>query len=243
MIMALIISILLFVKQFRKKTLEYKTEKDRVQQQLIAARLEIQEQTMQHIGREIHDSVGQKLTLASLYAYTLVLEKQYPGIEASLNSIGKLINETLAELRGFSKNLTDSEFLNASFESLMEHECKKVNAFGKCLVTLNISGAPITMPFDAKIITLRLIQEFLQNSLKHASCKNIMLQTFNGNKGFRLNASDDGVGFDVASVAGKGIGLKSMKQRAATIGASIQVQSQKGQGTKLQFFIPIQNNQ
>lgn len=235
---ALLVIIILFVYQFRKKILQHEIEKEQARQQLLSAQLEIQQQTMQHIGHEIHDSVGQKLTLASLHAHTLLLGKQYPDIGQPLIDIRNLVNEALAELRGFSKNLTDNEFLHSSLESLITQECDRVRATGHCQVTLDITGTQVTAAFDAKTILLRLVQEFLQNSLKHAACKNIYIRLANSKHGLRINASDDGHGFDMADAANKGVGLQSMKHRAAIIGASLQIESRKEQGTSFVLFMP-----
>lgn len=237
-LVTLLISIMLFVYQFRKKILEHEIENQQARRQLLTAQLEIQQQTMHHIGYEIHDSVGQKLTLASLHAHSLLLDSKYPEIEKKLYDIDDLINTTLNELRGFSKNLTDNEFLHASLESLLTRECERVRATGLCQVTLQTEGRQVNIASDAKIILLRLVQEFLQNSMKHAACQHISIQLNNSPQGLYIHATDDGQGFDRAAEKNKGVGLASMQQRAAVIGASLQLESRKGQGTSMTLLLP-----
>ena len=128
---------------------------------------------MKHIGREIHDNVGQKLTLSSLYLQQLVFENKAPQIADNINNVNTIINESLDELRNLSKSLTDDTIENSSMIALIEKECEKVRELKKCTVVFeNNLKADITS-YQAKSILLRIVQEFIQNSIKHAHCKKI----------------------------------------------------------------------
>ena len=100
---------ILFIHRNRK--VNYQNEKKIMsqlhEQILLSTQLEMQTQTMQYIGREIHDNIGQKLTLASLYTQQLAYENKAPQINDKIENISNIINESLAELRQLSKSLTD----------------------------------------------------------------------------------------------------------------------------------------
>jgi signal transduction histidine kinase len=211
------------------------------QQQLLSTQLEIQTQTMQHIGREIHDNVGQKLTLASLYTQQLAFENKAPQVTDKIENISNIINESLAQLRQLSKSLTDDSINNNSLIELLNEECKKVTDLKKCAVHFNSNKKNIDLPYQTKSILLRIVQEFLQNSIKHADCKNIIVAMEVSDVLLLLSMKDDGCGFTVDNAGGRGIGLDNMKKRTALIGGSFNLQSSPVNGTDLQIAIPLKS--
>jgi signal transduction histidine kinase len=242
-IMLLIAGIVYFVVQYRRRRLMHDKEKkildDQHKAELLSSQLEIQQQTMQHIGREIHDNVGQKLTLASLYALRLGHNNRDAAINEPLTSISNLINESLTELRKLSENLTDNDLLTAGIEGLIKKECDKINTLGECRAAAIFTGLPMLVSLPVKTIVLRVLQEFMQNSLKHAACREIIIEIENQQEGLKIFIADDGGGFDTAAPGGKGNGLKNMQKRAEMIGADFLLRSEKEKGTSLRIFIPI----
>jgi len=237
--------IIIFIFQYHKRKLIHEKEKAVLNEQhiqdLLNTQVEIQEQTMQDIGREIHDNVGQKLTLASIYTNQLAHAQPYPEIQGRVSEIGTIISESLAELRALSKSLT---ILNTEGSELMMHiekECRRVNALNICEVTYEINDTDFKISNTIKNFILRIIQEFIQNSLKHAACKHIKLLLYYFDTGLAITASDDGAGFDQDQYQDeekKGIGLLNMKKRAELIGAGFTLESGIKKGTTLQLFIP-----
>ena len=209
------------------------------QQELLATQLEMQTQTMQHIGREIHDSVGQKLTLASLYTQQLAFENKMPLVNDKIENISNIINESLAELRQLSKSLTDDRINDNNIVQLLQQECNIVNDIKKCSVSFVSNQHNITLPYQTKSVLLRIVQEFLQNSIKHAACKNIKASLEKLDTTVLLILKDDGRGFDKNNLASNGIGLSNMKKRAEIIGGKFVLQSELGKGTKITIDINL----
>ena len=113
------------------------------QKEILSAQIEIQNQTMQHIGREIHDNIGQKLTLASLYTQQLAYENKAPQINENIENISAIINQSLSELRALSKSLTDDSISNSTIVELLQNECKIINELKRSSyspLTLNTSN-------------------------------------------------------------------------------------------------------
>lgn len=192
---------------------------------------------MQFIGREIHDSVAQKLTLASIYTQHIEFENQYPQLLGKLQGISRIINDSLDELRELSKSLTDSRLQQSELADLITLECERVNETGTCKMSF-ISNGTVILNSSVKIFLLRIIQEFIQNSLKHSKCSNLTIELNYTDDGLRLTAADDGIGFDTESVQSQGIGLNNMRRRIRFIGGVLNLQSEKDSGTKLQIFVP-----
>jgi signal transduction histidine kinase len=239
--------VILFIRQAKKSKTDFISEKEMMEsnhnRELLTTQLEIQNQTMQHIGREIHDSVGQKLTLASLYAQQLAYENRAPQVNDKIDSISIIINESLTELRQLSKSLTDDSIANSSILVLLQSECDKVNDASQYRVHFTADASNHQLTYQTKSILLRIVQEFLQNSIKHAQCTNIDVSLVEKAGKLQLHLQDDGMGFDTNAIASNGIGLSNMKKRAALIGGNFNFESQPGKGTKLDIEIPLQKNQ
>jgi len=240
-----IAGIIIFVFQYRKRKLLHIKETEMLNEQhtreILATQLEIQQQTMQHIGREIHDSVGQKLTLASLYTQQLNYKNEYPGAKEQLSNISTIINESLAELRSLSKSLTDDKHQLQSLFLLLQNECERINGSGACQAAIEGSNEPIDLQQTQKNVLLRIVQEFMQNSLKHSGCRHIYLELKKEADNLILTADDDGNGFDIGEIESEkaGSGLRNMKRRADTIGAIFLLNSEPAKGTRLKLTLPL----
>jgi signal transduction histidine kinase len=242
-ILLLIMGIVLFIIQYRKRRMTYNKEKEMMHEQhhkeLLSTQIEMQTQTMQYIGREIHDNVGQKLTLASLYTQQLAYENKAPQVNDKIENISQIINESLTELRQLSKSLTDDSIADNTINVLLQQECDRVNNTKKCSVHFSSNQKNTVLPYQTKSILVRIVQEFLQNSIKHAGCKNIDVALNVNDDVILLQLKDDGKGFDVRMVTGNGIGLNNMKKRTELIGGKFYIESKVGAGTKLSIEIPL----
>lgn len=235
--------IFLFIREYRLKKSSHNKELKSIEivhkKELLETQLEIQIQTMKHIGQEIHDNIGQKLTLSSIYLQQLDYENKVPEISKKLNSINNILNQSLNELRLLSKSLTDDSISNLSISDLLSNECQKIRDLRIYTITFNDD---IDIKLDAyriKSILVRITQEFLQNSIKHSDCKNISCYLSTSDKYVRLVLKDDGKGFDVNSTTTKGIGLKNMKKRTHMLDGNFSLKSNKEYGTELSIEIPI----
>ena len=204
--------------------------------ELLNSQLVVQQQTMQFIGREIHDSVAQKLTLASIFSQKMEFENQHPDITSDISKVSGIINDSLNELRELSRSLTNNRIQDIAFSSLLKEECERVNDTGVCKAILEYRNDK-QLNVTAKSFLLRIVQEFIQNSLKHADCDFIHVRFMDQGDGVQLQLQDDGKGFDSNNKAFKGIGLNNMKRRAVLLGATYTLHSEPGKGTTITLFI------
>ena len=243
-LLILITGIVIFVFQYRKRKMLYEKEKAATEKQhkldLLNNQLRVQQQTMQFIGSEIHDSVAQKLTLASIYSQKLEFENKHPGILDSIGKISSIINDSLSELRELAKTLTNSDIQYTGFDELLRTEQRQVNDAGICKVQLQ-GDFRREMSITVKSFLLRVIQEFIQNSLKHSGCNTINITVADLPQGLSVVVSDNGGGFDIDQVQSNGIGLGNMKRRIHLIGGTFNLQSGKERGTVLELFIDNKN--
>lgn len=242
-LLAFVVAVVTFVVQYKNKKKESLAQLAQQeilhQKELITTEMEIQAQTMLHIGREIHDNVGQKLTLASLYTQQLAYESKAPSINEKIEHIGEIINQSLQELRHLSKSLTDNHIEQSSIANLVQNEFKKIEGLKKYKLILDISQEELTLPYQVKSVVVRVVQEFLQNSMKYSRCKTLSIYLAKVENDLKIILSDDGVGFEISNTTGKGIGLVNMKKRIELVGGRCLLQSTLNKGTDLTIEISI----
>ena len=141
-LMVFIGGIIVFIFQYHKRKLIHEKEKALINEQhleeILTTKLEIQQQTMQDIGREIHDNIGQRLTLASIYANQMTYENKFPEQHDQIEEIGSILTESIEELRKLSKNLTNSNADMGELKLLIENECNRVNNLNICKLIYSI---------------------------------------------------------------------------------------------------------
>jgi signal transduction histidine kinase len=243
----LLIAILMVMLIYRRRRLvhvrEMKIMKDKYDKEIMETQLGIQQETMQQIGREIHDNVGQKLTLAALYTTHLNLGDNNERNPEKIHSIGELINESLSDLRALSQNLTQVNQAGMELDVLLRREVNKLNQAEVCKAQFHVSGIPLVPAPEITNMILRIVQEFLQNSIKHADCRNIYLQLQYEEECCHVNIKDVGAGFILtAPLVRNGIGIENMKKRAALAGAQLILKSSPGKGTELDLIVPVHKN-
>ena len=241
-ILLLCISFIILLLIYRRRRVENELEKQQLRyehaKQLIQMQYEIQTQTMQEIGREIHDSVGQKLTLASLYTHQLDFKNEYPLIQGNIANISTIINESLQELRALSRSLTNFDIEEKNLKELLENEMDRICAASGLSANIQISDNNELSTFS-KTILLRIVQEFFQNSIKYSEANRILLKLEYSDSGLQLLLQDNGKGFEYhESKKYVGIGIENIKKRSAFIGGRLTFMSGKNKGTTLVLLVP-----
>lgn len=234
----LITGIILFVLKYRSRKIQHDHEVKTIGEQhkidIVNTELSMRQQTMEYIGKEIHDSVAQKLTLASIYSHKLEQKND------DNKNVSKLINEALAELRQLSRTLVDNKFQSESLNELIYKECERINALNVCQVTLLGQSEP-NLDITIKGSVFRIIQEFIQNSIKHAHCKEITITVGQTERELHVTLADDGTGFDTSTLKHKGIGLDNMRSRTLKMGGTFTLDSDQQHGTVLHISVPLAN--
>lgn len=230
------VAVLAVMLIYRKRKLLHQHELDlmneRFASELLRTQLEVRQRTMEYVGRELHDNVGQQLTLAFLYL------QQHPQNPQQLAAVSGLINDSLTELRDLSRGLVDAGLHESQeLSDLIVLERDKVRSAGVCGMTFEQSGDPFGIHVPARIVILRILQEFVQNSIKHSRCTQISVTLEYLTKEIRLCASDNGKGFELLHDH-PGIGIKNMKRRAELFGGSLLIESTPGKGTTIVLTIP-----
>ena len=236
-----------FISMYTKSHNRHLTEKKEMefkfQQELLQTQLEIQEQTLKNISQEIHDNIGQTLSLAKLNLNRIDARQPEKDGERIIHS-RELVGKAIHDLRSLSRNLNTDMILAAGFLPALESEVQQVNRTGAFTASLEISGNPQKLDAKKELILFRIVQEALNNIIKHSGATSLQVRADFREHQFILSISDNGRGFE-PSLPGVtqplGSGLRNMRNRAAMIGGQFNLESNPDQGTLIEITIPTTN--
>jgi len=227
------------------KRIELELASSREQLRELSAHLEsVREEEKARIAREVHDELGQMLTVLKLE--TSMCELAYaqldPGLHERLNSMKRLIAQLFQLVRDVATALRPP-ILDAGIASAIEWQARRFEARTQipCLVQV-----PDNLPrlSDAKAVGLfRILQEALTNVMRHAQAHTVELTLTLEAHELCMSISDDGLGFDTASARPTSFGLVGMRERVLIMGGSLSLHSERGEGTTLSVRVPLDQEQ
>jgi signal transduction histidine kinase len=205
--------------------------------------VQVQENERARIAADMHDGVVQSM-VGSLYEIQAVMAQNTTisgGIQKKLEGVRGLIQETIAELRRVIFNLRpltlDLTGLAPAVEQLAE-ECARVASYRP---NVSIIGNPVRFSEQAETAAYRIIQESLNNVFKHANASKVDVSIMFSDDFVEVSVVDDGKGFVIRNESSPEVrqaGLIGMRERARSVGAHLQIDSSKDQGTRIVAHIP-----
>lgn len=219
---------LLFVKKKKRLHAENVRLKVSFSETLMEAQLEIQEQTMARISTEIHDNIGQVLSLVTLNLHTLRSEET-----EKLANISGLLGKAIGDLRSLSKSLNSDQIKEMGLVETIKHDVRLLEASRKFVVTLKGTQVPSGLTPDMQLILYRMIQELINNVIRHSGASEIFISLFD--KPDQITVRDNGIGFNAAMKTG-GAGMSNLKKRAKLLGGDMQIHS-TGDGTTVNILL------
>jgi PAS domain S-box-containing protein len=222
-----------------RKKLEQRLMHEQIGQQkaLTQATIDAQEKERKEIGKELHDNIGQQLTTTKLYldlANSSIDEAAREMVTLSLKSISGLINE----VRDMSRSLMPPTLGDLGLIDSIYDLIETINRTQPLIIKLDHSGfIEEKIAGNQKLMIFRIVQEQLNNILKHAAAKNVTIKVQNNKPLLFLEIRDDGNGFDIVKTR-KGLGLTNIKNRAELFGGNVEILSAAGKGCAIKVTIP-----
>ncbi|MGZ5273048.1 MAG: sensor histidine kinase [Kaistella sp.] len=230
--------VLIYMFYVRKKgeLLLSQKEKDiRFQQELTLAQIEMREVTLTYIGQELHDDIGQKLSVSKLML-NQIISQSTESVKTNLNEINELLGETIQDIRNMSKTFITDQVEHFGLIDSLEIEMNRISRLKLIDIELRSNKHDIDINPKDGVIIFRIIQESVNNTLKHSQAKNLNIEVEDGPKTLKIIIKDNGVGINNDS--GQGSGLSNMKKRALMMNAQLEITSQKNIGTVLKLIYP-----
>lgn len=239
------VGIITLVFAYRRKQTAYFHEQSRMkaafEKELLEAQLEMQEQTMKHIAQEIHDNIGQTLSLAKLNLNTIKPSEENVNHQ-KISNTKELVSKAISDLRTLSKTLHTEAILSVGIIKAVEMELSLLNKTAVFETSLSVIGTPAAIDPQKELILFRTVQEALNNSIKHSEATRIDIKLEYGTDHLQLTVSDNGKGFDHQAQENnpeRGSGLRNMQNRTRLIGGNLMIDGT--QGVTIDITIPINN--
>lgn len=230
---------IVFFVYIQKRKNRFIREKEHLREELektyLTSQMEIQEQTLQYIGMELHDNLGQILSSIKI-KLSMVMDQE--GDPQALAEVQDLISTSINEVRALSRTLNKDHFQSFGLIEAIEIDLKRYQRWA-ILDTHFIYQDEAFLKHDKDhLILFRILQEFFSNTIRHAQAKNIWVEIESDRENLYIKARDDGIGIEDSNWKNKGSGLLNMHNRAQMIGADFELTSQAGKGTHIRLIYP-----
>lgn len=230
--------LVLYKRRQQKQEQEMARVKDMYEKEVLHSQLEIQENAFKSISQELHDNIGQMLSVVKLTLSTLPLEKEHTAYPMVVHS-QKVLNQAIIDVSNISKSLYTDRITEVGLAESISFELIGVQNTGMYETRLTVNGDEFRLPEKTEIFLFRMFQEMLNNIIKHSAATLIEVElNYEPDNLFSMRVEDNGKGFDVENIrasisSGKGVGIKSMFNRAKMMGAEINIASNINRGTRI----------
>ncbi len=229
--------LVLILIEYRKRQVRHITEKlelkHRYQNEVLQTQLEVQEQSFKYVSEELHDNIAQMLSLVKLKLYKTGSKATDETLKKDIDGSTTLVSTVLDDLRNLSHVLNGGLIARLSLKEGIEKELGYVQDVKDIKTSLSITGGAYEPDSERKLLLFRIVQEAINNALKHGKATSISINLAYREGMFTLTIKDDGIGFDTQLLQdSKGLGLQNMQLRAKMLG-EMQVLSEAGNGTTI----------
>ncbi len=197
-------------------------------------------QERQRLARELHDSVSQTLFSAQTMAEASLRQwTTHPTqAHALLDEVYRLLASALTEMRVLLLELRPASLTQVGLKQLFEQYLQATLANQQIHIQFDIEDIPL-LSGDIQIALYRIVQEAINNVVKHAGATTITVQARQSEQALILSVRDDGRGFSTGDQRPTSLGLNIMRERADSIGAQLHIESNAGQGTQVTVMLPV----
>lgn len=236
-----------FLIVHKKKRYQHLLEKQQMestyQNQLLQSRLEVQEQSFRHFSEEIHDNIGQLLSIVKMQLYNIRSSSHEQEIVTKATDCNELLGKAITDLRNISHTLNSSFVINAGLADAVEKDLEYIRSAKEVKCTLHRLGDEYSLGDERELLIFRIIQEAIGNAVKHAAPTGIDVYLDYKPNGFSVKIKDNGKGFDTHTpTADAGIGLSNMQVRARLLNGELRIFSDIGDGTTILLTIDTSIN-
>ena len=246
MIILFVISatVVFILLSYQKKKFRHRQQIDDMQkrfsEEMLRSQLEIQEETFNRISQEIHDNVGQIMSLAKVQINIITESKDMK--REMLDDVKENIGMAMRDLRDIARSLSSERIKMQSIHAATISEAERINKTGIIRVEVEVEGEEMKIKEEKKLILFRIIQESLQNIIKHAGASETRILFRYAAGELHTLIQDNGKGFNIgeALLRSTGLGLSNIKTRATLAGGSTQYESVPGKGTTVIINMPYE---
>lgn len=238
-----IVGFVVFIMIYQKRMLQ-EQEKRRIldveyQQKMIQSQIDSQENERKRIAADLHDSIGSLLWAAKLNVAFLGRSIDLNGeLKDSYSETMKILDQSIDSVKRISWELTPEAFHHTGLSSSIKEMCSRLDGKGLEFV-YEETGKSLFWKDDRALVVFRIVQELVNNAIKHAKAKAIKVGLNWNPKNLIIEVVDDGVGFKPDEDVRSGVGWWNITNRSKKIGASILVRENISSGAAIELTIPL----
>ncbi|AHM60313.1 integral membrane sensor signal transduction histidine kinase [Flammeovirgaceae bacterium 311] len=236
LISALIITYILFRNKQRANAEKLTALKRESEMKILMALMEGEEKERSRLARELHDGVGGILSATKMHLSLLKDEEQQPERFTKFNHTVLMLDNASQEIRTIAHNLSPDILMQYELDAALESFCQKVSNPNLQIDYYFLGEAP-RLKNNFKLIIYRMVQELVNNIIKHANATHALVQLSYHEQVLSITVEDNGKGF--TQTEGKGIGLQNLKNRINDIGGQLTIESSEGKGTTVYLEIEV----
>jgi signal transduction histidine kinase len=204
--------------------------------------IEAHEEERTWLARELHDDVNQRLSLLVVNLDQLRQDSPDPAtevakrIEEAMTQVSELANDVQALSHRLHSSKLDYLGLGAAAASFCREVCNRQ----RVEIDFQSHGVPQKLPHEISLCLYRVLQEALQNAIKHSDSRKLKVSLAFISNEIQMTVRDSGIGFDSEeALKGSGLGLTSMRERLKLVDGHLSIESQRGAGTVVRASVPI----
>jgi signal transduction histidine kinase len=225
-------------KQYRH-SLEKQQIEHRYASQLLQSRIEVQEQALKNFSEEIHDNVGQVLSLTKMQLHRIAESAGDEQVRNNAQQGTELLTKAIADLRSLSHTANGGLISNIGLVESIRKEVGYISSAKNISCTFDVKGEPYQLGSEKDLLVFRIIQESIANAMKHGNPDNLDINLVYQPESFHVSVTDDGKGFDTTAVTNSGLGLNNIKLRTGLLQGKLDILSSKEKGTTVTLEMPV----
>lgn len=236
-------AIILFVVFYQKRMIQEQMKRQvmefEFQQKMLQAELQSQESERRRVAADLHDSIGGMLSTIRVGFFTI--SKLLPDPK-QIDQTKQMLDDTISSVRRISQDLMPATLEKFGLTQALSELCDRFQGTSGTPVSFLDNGAYKGLETNKELMVYRIVQELLNNSIKHAQASKITV-SFSTNHDLKVSVEDDGKGFnpDVSATEAKtvGLGLFNVQTRARILGGSIEIDRSRKKGSKTTLTVPF----
>jgi|SRR5688572_30340412 len=211
----------------------------KAQNSILKAIIETEEKERVRFAKDIHDSIGQQLSAIKFYIGASADGADDPRQKSILLKANAALVDVQADMRNICFNIMPKSLELFGLVKAVEELCSKHELLQKIKISINETPAFRRLPLQQEFALFRIIQEFINNALKHSEADKLKIRFTETHDKAKIVLMDNGIGFDITKLHDEGMGLNNVRSRIRPYNGEVEIISRPGRGTRYEISVPI----
>ena len=222
---------IVYQKRLLQKELEINRIRAKQQKEILKNTVQAQEKERKRIARDLHDEVGAMLSVVKLNINRIEKKTTDSKPPSLVTETKSYLDEVIEQVRRISRDLMPPSLEKLGLSFALEDMVSWINKSDQIRIELSGKSEPVRFEMKKELAVFRIIQELINNALKHSKASHIFIKMRYTEKYMAVSVADNGIGFNLDELEKTGLGLKNLESRAELMGGQYKMKSYPGKGT------------